>query len=114
MKILYFSTYDTNTKSEKYETTLYMFKAEHQVIILSSLPRVIVADDSPPTIDVGRLLRDPDVEPWRSEAILSKPNRCPASGIQCFFQVIFQFSKSGRNETFILPSKLLFSLLINA
>ena len=47
-----------------------MFKAEHQVIILSSLPRVIVADDSPPTIDVGRLLRDPDVEPWRSEAIL--------------------------------------------
>ena len=57
-------------KSEKYETTLYMFKAEHQVIILSSLPRVIVADDSPPTIDVGRLLRDPDVEPWRSEAIL--------------------------------------------
>ena len=53
-----------------------MFKAEHQVIILSSVPRVIVADDSPPTIDVGRLLRDPDVEPWRSEAILSKPNRC--------------------------------------
>ena len=68
-----------------------MFKAEHQVIILSSLPRVIVADDSPPTIDVGRLLRDPDVEPWRSEAILSKRNRCPASGIKRFFNSFFNF-----------------------
>ena len=84
MIIPYPLVYYTNTKSEKCETTLYMFKAEHQVIILSSLPRVIVADDSPPTIDVGRLLRDPDVEPWRNEAILSKPNRCPAFGIKCF------------------------------
>ena len=71
-------------ESEKCETTLYMFKAEHQVIILSSLPRVIVDDESPPTMDVGRLPRDADVELWRSVAILPKPNRCPASGIRCF------------------------------
>ena len=94
MIIPYPLVYYTNTKSEKCETTLYMFKAEHQVIILSSVPRVIVADDSPPTIDVGRLLRDPDVEPWRSEAILSKPIRCPASGIKCFFfNSFFNFPK---------------------
>ena len=102
----------TNTKSKKYETTLYMFKAEHQVIILSSLPRVIVDDDSPPTMDVGRLLRDPDVEPWRSDAILSKLNRCPASGIKCF-SLYFQFPEIERKSTFILPSKLLFFLLIS-
>ena len=51
-----------------------MFKAEHQVIILSSLPRVIVEDDSPPTMDVGRLLLDPDAVLWRSVAILSRPS----------------------------------------
>ena len=35
----------------------------------------------------------------------------PVSNV--FFQLIFQFSKSERNEIFILPSKMLFYLLIN-
>ena len=95
-------TYYTNTKSEKCETTLYMFKAEHQVIILSSLPRVIVDDESPPTMDVGRLPRDADVELWRSVAILPKANRCPASGIRCFSTQYSIFQKETKLNVHII------------
>ena len=65
--------FSNSKKHTQQKQTLYIFNAEHQVIILSSLPKVIV-DVSPPTIEVGRLL-DPEednVELGRNAAMLTE------------------------------------------